>query len=164
MPNVSRLVGCLFYAPFGSNGRGLVVFNGSANQHVGCKYEIGSGPSLNQNTYALQFGESVAASGNQVIDGYFSGFANLSPFNFYSTSGLNRIVGRGWCASGGATAFAGTVNAADEIDYYQGGTVINYRKPYPYGTYTSNAAAAAAGVPVSGVYVLGATNALTVRV
>lgn len=159
-----RLIGCLFYAPFGSNGRGLVVFNGSSNQHVGCRYEIGSDVALNQNTYALQFGESVAASGNQIIDGYFSGFANYSPFNFYNSTGLNRIVGRGWCASGGATTFAGTVNAADEIDYYQGGTVINYRKPYSYGTYANNAAAATGGVPVNGLYVLSATNALTVRV
>ena len=159
-----RLIGCLLYAPFGSNGRGLVVFNGSANQHIGCRYEIGSDVALNKNTYALQFGESVAASGNQIIDGYFSGFANYGPFNFYNSTGLNRIVGRGWCASGGVSTFAGTVNALDEIDYQQGGTAINYRKPYAYGTYASNAAAATGGVPVNGVYVLSGTNALTVRV
>lgn len=137
---------------------------GGENQHIGNRYMCGSVAPTQPNTYAIQMGTSgVAASGNMIVDGYFAGFYWGTPFNFVNSSGLNVIRGRGWAAAGGAVAFAGTPHSLDEIDYVQAGTAINYRKPAAFGAYVDNAAAAAGGVPVGGLYKNSTTNVLTVR-
>lgn len=159
-----RLIGCLIYAPFGVNSTSLVVFNGDSNQHIGCKYLAGNGAETNNQVYAMQFGDANASWNNHVIGGLFHGFDKKSPFNFWYSGGLNQIEGRGYAAAGGAISFTGSPNATDEIDYYQGGTVINYRKTQAYPVYSSNSAAASGGVPVTGLYILSSTNALTIRV
>lgn len=159
-----RFIGCMIYAPFGADNTPLVVFNGARNQHLGCNYLAGDGVSTNNKVYAIQIGDSAAAWNNQVTDGHFHGFDKKSPFNFYNSGGLNRVTGRGYAAAAGVATFTGTVLATDEVDYHQSGTVINYRKPQALAVYASNAAAASAGVPVGGQYVLSATNAVTVRV
>lgn len=159
-----RFIGCLIYAPFSDgSGRALVVFNGASNQHIGNKYIGGDGVYTDDLTYAIQFGEGTSAWDNQVIEGLFQNFHNKTPFNFYNSIGLNRVTGRGYCSASGVTTFAGTVHATDEVDYYQTGTTINYRKPQGYPVYASNIAAASGGVPVGGLYILSTTNALTVR-
>ena len=96
---------------------------------------------------------------------YFVGFNRLSPFNFATSPGLNVIQGcYGFCPAGGAASFAGAINAMDAIEYFQGGTVINFRRPILYPAAANDAGAAAAGVPVGGWYELTTTRALTKRV
>lgn len=159
-----RVIGSLIYAPFGANDTALVVFNGSSNQHIGNRYTCGAGDGYTNNfVYGIKFGDIGAAWNNLIDAGYFHGFDKKTPFHFYNSGGQNHIDARGYAAPGGATTFAGTVQASDCIDYHQSGTVINYRKPRSYPSFSSNSAAATGGVPVGGFYVLSSTNALTVR-
>lgn len=158
-----RFIGCLIYAPFGANGTSLVVINGNDNQHIGCRYQAGNGIETNKNVFAIQFGDTVNVAGNMITEGAFGGFSVKSPFNFYMSAGLNRVTGRGYADPGGATAFGGTVNINDEIDYVQGGTSINCRKPRAYPIFASNTAAASGGVPYGGMYFNSSIQAVSLR-
>lgn len=158
-----RVVASKIYAPFSADGTALVVFNGNLNHHIGNEYHSGNGTETNEKVFALQIGEANTAASNLVAEGMFLGFSTKTPFNFVNSVGGNRITGRGYAASGGATAFSGTIQSTDEIDYCQTGTAINYRKPQALPVYASNTAAATAGVPVGGHFILSTTNAVTVR-
>lgn len=131
-----RVIGCHFYAHAGAANSALAVFANNENIHSACRYVGTTG----QAAYAIEF--KSAASGNRV-DGYFGNFDARSPFNFSSDGGLNTIVGQGYCAAGGATAFGGTMAADTSVDYAQGGTNIFSSPNYP--------AAATRGIKIGGV-------------
>lgn len=166
----NMLSACLMYACFGANGESMVVLSGNDNLIAGCKFGTsalnntpnpnGSG-APNPDVYAIYFGSSA---GNKIVGCAFMGFQPRTPFHFATSAGVNSIVScTGSVDSGGATAFAGTPAATDEIDYVQYGTYINFRKPATYSSFASNAAAASGGVPLGGIYMNSSSGALTVR-
>ena len=160
-PN-NRFIGCAIYAPFGPAGAALVDLGANANQFLGCRFSSGDGSITEDDTYAINFYNNAA--GNIISGCYFSGFKN-TPFQFSASGGENQISAcAGFTAGGGLTTFAGTPASNDAIDYVQGGTFINYRKPAPYGAYANDAGAASGGVPVGGLYRNSTTGALTLRV
>lgn len=115
----------------------------------------------NSDIYAIYFGGSA---GNLIDTCKFLGFALRSPFHFATSAGLN-IVANCWGAAvaGGATAVSGAINAFDSVDYVQTGSVIKLRRPYLHTWAADDAAAAAAGVPLYGLYIKNGTQALTQR-
>ena len=161
-------VGCQFYGCFGPNGTPFVSIGGNNNVFEGCTFNnTGQGTTapnsssvINGDVYAIYFN----GAGNVVRGCQFLGFSQIAPFGFGGGTGLNWIEGYGYCNSGGSTAWAtGAPASTDAIEYVQGGTNINWRKP-PYRIYVANdTAAAAAGVPIGGEYVNTGSGAVNVR-
>jgi hypothetical protein len=161
-----RFDNCLFYAPYGSNGTALMRLEGVHVLVNNCRFSPGAGDGQtntvsNKNVYAINF---VSSAGSLISNCWFPGFGTYTPFNFGTSTGSNVIADcYGYAAPGGTATFGGTINATDVVDYVQGGTVINYRKPAAYVIAANDTAAASAGVPIGGYYELTATRALTRR-
>lgn len=165
---LDRVSGSLIYAYFGANNDSMVYLGGNSSIMTGCTFlsaegAANPGGSVNPNPdcTALYFGSAAA----NIISGcYFQGFKTRTPFNFDTSAGANAIVGCfGYASPGGGTTFQGTVNVADHVEYVQGGTAVNYRKPTLYASAANDAAAASAGVPLNGYYENSSTRALTRR-
>lgn len=159
---------CRIYNVFGPNGGSMVHLLGSDVVIKGTIFQTPEGAAHpnaadapNPDCFAIYLGVGF---GGCKIDGKFIGFQKRTPFNFDASVGTNSFIGIGYASSGGATVFGGTVAASDAVDYVQGGTVINYRKPAPYGAYANDAGAAAGGVPINGLYRNSSTGALAIRV
>lgn len=116
---------------------------------------------INGDVFAINFG---SASGCIISNCRFSGFTLRTPFDFATSGGLNSILGcTGFSASGGANALHGNLGATDFIDYRQGGTDIDWRRPQAHKEAADDAGAASAGLLVGGVYLNSSTKALTIR-
>jgi hypothetical protein len=166
---------CVFYAYFGANGNSLMELAGTDSIITGCFFhgDLQSTGVANPNSsiadnpdcYAINFGST---GGTMIANCRFLGFALRSPFNFATSAGGNFVKScAGWCIGGGVTSFGGAIASTDTVEYVQGGTTINYIKPYAlfgFASAANDAAAAALGVPVGGLYQNSTTHAVTVRV
>ena len=159
---------CRIYAVFGANGDAMAYLLGNEIMIENTLFETTEGAASpnssttpNPDCYAIFMAPNVSGV---KVSGKFNGFQKRTPFNFGSSVGFNFFSGVGYTSAGGVTAFGGTVNANDAIDYVQGGTVINYRKPFPHGAYANDSGAATGGVPIGGIYRNSSTGAMTVRV
>lgn len=168
--NSEIISGCYIYAQFGANGSSMTTISGNDNIISStlfvCNETAGINPngstSQNADVFAIELGATSA--GNLVDACKFVGYKLRSPFNFLSGSDLNVISNSyGFCSTGGATSFAGTVSTNTAVEYMQDGTIINYRKPRFYTYASDDTAAAAAGTPIGGFYVKTSTYALTAR-
>ncbi|WPM80993.1 glycosyl hydrolase family 28-related protein [Brucella pseudintermedia] len=150
-----RVVACNFYASFGNNGDALVLFIGNANQHSACRYENLPLPASDARGVQFGFSGSHAPALNSVDTSFFSNFKTYGAISFVNSGGSNRIINCfGYCESGGTTS-VGSPTSSDFIQYLQNGTYININKPQELIEYANDAAAAAGGVPVGGLYKAG---------